>query len=60
LKIKLKGCHIDTVEVIEAKLQAVMNSLTEQDCQDAFKKRQKCREQYIHAEGDYFEGDGGQ
>jgi hypothetical protein len=25
MKIKLKGCHIDTVEVIEAELQVVLN-----------------------------------
>jgi hypothetical protein len=38
LKIKLKGCHFDTNEVIEAESQAVLNTLTEQDFQDAFKK----------------------
>jgi hypothetical protein len=38
LKIKLKGCHFHTVEAIEAKSQAVLNTLTEHDFQDAFKK----------------------
>jgi hypothetical protein len=37
LKMKLKGCHFDTFEVIEADLQAVLNTLTEHDFQDAFK-----------------------
>jgi hypothetical protein len=37
LKLKLKGRHFDTVEVIEAKLQAVLNTLTEHDFQNAFK-----------------------
>jgi hypothetical protein len=37
LKIKLKGRHFDAVEVIEAKSQAALNTLTEQDFQDAFK-----------------------
>jgi hypothetical protein len=37
LKIKLKGHHFDTTEVIEAESQAVLNSLTELDFQDAFK-----------------------
>jgi hypothetical protein len=37
LKIQLKGCHFDTIEVIEAELQAVWNTLTEQDFLDAFK-----------------------
>jgi histone-lysine N-methyltransferase SETMAR len=41
LKIKLKGCCFDTTEVIEAESQAVLNTLTEQDFQDAFKKWQK-------------------
>jgi hypothetical protein len=37
LKIKLKGRHFDTTEVIEAESQAVLNTLTEHDFQDAFK-----------------------
>jgi hypothetical protein len=37
LKIKLKCCHFDTVELIEAELQAMLNTLTEHDLQDAFK-----------------------
>jgi hypothetical protein len=37
LKIRLKGLHFDTIEVIEAESQAVLNILTEQDLQDAFK-----------------------
>jgi hypothetical protein len=41
LKIKLKGCHFDTTDVIEAELYAVLNTLTEHDFQDAFKKLQK-------------------
>jgi hypothetical protein len=39
--IKLKGCHFDTVEVIKAELQMVLNTLAEHDFQDAFKKWQK-------------------
>jgi transposase len=38
LKIKLKGPHFDTVEVIESESQAVLNTLTEHNFQDAFKK----------------------
>jgi hypothetical protein len=38
LKIKPKGRHFDTTEVIEAELQATLNTLTEHDFQDAFKK----------------------
>jgi hypothetical protein len=39
LKIKLKGCYFDITEVIEAESQVVLNTLTEQNFQDAFKKR---------------------
>jgi hypothetical protein len=46
--------------VNEAESQAVLNTLTEYDNQDAFKKWQKRWERCIHAEGDYFKGDGGQ
>jgi hypothetical protein len=37
LKIKLKGPRFVTMMVIEAKPQAVLNTLTEHDFQDAFK-----------------------
>jgi DNA-directed RNA polymerase subunit L len=45
LKIKLKGRHFDTNEVIEAASQEVLNTLTEQGFQDALKKWQKRWEQ---------------
>jgi hypothetical protein len=60
LKIKLKGSHFDTIEMIEAEWKAVLNTPTEHDLQDASVTRQKLCEWFIHAEGDYFEGDGGQ
>jgi hypothetical protein len=41
LKIILKGRHFDTIEVIEAESQAVLNTLTEHNLNDAFKKWQK-------------------
>jgi hypothetical protein len=37
LKIKLKGRHFYSIEVIKAELQVVLNTLTEHDFQDAFK-----------------------
>jgi hypothetical protein len=60
LKIKLKGRRLDTIEVIEAESQAVLNTLTEHKFQNAFKKWQMRWEWCIRAEGAYFEGDGGQ
>jgi hypothetical protein len=38
IEMKLKGGHFDTTEVIEAGSQAVLNTLTEHDLQDAFKQ----------------------
>jgi hypothetical protein len=58
LDIKLKGRHFDTIEVIEAESRAVLNILTEHDFQDAFKEMAKALGTY--AQGDYFEGEGGQ
>jgi hypothetical protein len=57
LKIKLKGHHFDATEVIEAESQEMLNTFTEHNFQDAFKK---CWKWCICTEGDYFEGDGGQ
>jgi hypothetical protein len=37
LKIKPKGCHFDTLIVIEGVSQAMMSILTEHDFQDEFK-----------------------
>jgi hypothetical protein len=51
LNIKLKGRHFDTAEAMEAEPQAVLNSLTDHDSQDAFEKWQRCWEWCIHAEG---------
>jgi hypothetical protein len=33
----MKGRHFDTIEVIETKSQAVLNTLTEHDFKDEFK-----------------------
>jgi hypothetical protein len=60
LKIKLKSCHLDTIEVMEAESQTVLNTLTEHDFPDEFKKWQNCWEQCIRAEVGNFEGDGSQ
>jgi hypothetical protein len=56
----LKGRHFDTIEVMENESQAMLNTLTEQNFQNAFTNLQKCQEWCLHTEEDYFEGDGGQ
>jgi hypothetical protein len=43
LNLKLKGRHFDTTEAMEAESQAVLNSLTEHDFQDAFKNGRSWR-----------------
>jgi hypothetical protein len=52
LKIKLKGHHFDTIEVIEAESQAVLNTLTNTTSRMHLKAWQKCWEQCLRAEGD--------
>jgi hypothetical protein len=59
-KTKLKGSNFDSTEVIEEELQAALSTLTEHNFQDVFIKWQKCWEQCLCAEGDCFNGDGGQ
>jgi hypothetical protein len=47
--------------MIQAESQAVMNTLTQHEFQDAFKNgRSTENSAYAHMEGDYFKGDGGQ
>jgi hypothetical protein len=41
--MQLKGRHFDPTEVMEAELQAVLNTLTEHDFQDAFKNDRSTR-----------------
>jgi hypothetical protein len=42
--MKLKGSNFYTIEVIGAQSQVMLNTLTEHNFQDAFKKWQKCWE----------------
>jgi hypothetical protein len=61
LEIKPKVRHFDATEAIQAKSQAMMNILTKQDFQNAFRKWKKSWERCIRVpEGEYFEEDGGQ
>jgi hypothetical protein len=47
--MKLKGHHLDTIEVIEAESQAVLNNLTEHDFQYAIKKWQNSGNACCHS-----------
>jgi len=59
LKMKLKGRRFQTVEEIQAELQAVLNTLRENDFQECFKNWQRRWDRCQTSEGDYFEGDAG-
>jgi hypothetical protein len=59
MKLKLKGRCFDNIEEIQAKSQGVLDTLTEKDFKEAFKKRRRWWERCLHAGGTYFKGDGG-
>jgi hypothetical protein len=51
LKIKLKGRHFYTTVRIEAESHAVLNTLTEHDLQDSFKKKMAEALETVHKRG---------
>ena len=59
LKMKLKGRRFQTLEEIQAEVQAVLNMLRENDLNECFKNWQRCWDLCHASEGDYFEGDAG-
>jgi hypothetical protein len=59
IKLKLKGRRFDTIEEIQTESQRVLDTLTENDFQEAFQKRGRQWDRYLHAGGNNFEGDGG-
>jgi hypothetical protein len=58
MKLKLKGCQFDTTEEIQAKMQTVLDTLTETDHQESFQKWRR-RDWCLHSGGNYFEVNGG-
>ena len=59
MKLKLKGRRFDTIEEIQAESQTVLDTLIEKELQEAFKRWRRQWDQYLHAGGNYFKGDGG-
>jgi histone-lysine N-methyltransferase SETMAR len=59
MKLKLKGRRFDIIEEIQAESQRLLDTLTEKHFQEAFQKWRRGRDWYLHAGGNYFEGDGG-
>jgi hypothetical protein len=59
MKLRLKGHHFDTAEEIHAELQEVIDTLTFENFQGCIKSWETRCDRCIHAQEDYFEGDGG-
>ena len=60
MKLKLKGRHFDGTEEIQTESHDVMKTLTRNDFQQCFRSWKSRRDRYVHAEGDYFEWNGGE
>jgi hypothetical protein len=59
MKLRLKERHFLSIEEIQAESQRVLNTLTPEDFSECFQKWQNHWDRCIQAQGDYFEGDGG-
>jgi hypothetical protein len=59
VKLWLKMCRFDTTEEIHAETQEVVDTLTFENFQGCMKSWETCWDYCIHAQVDYFEGDGG-
>jgi hypothetical protein len=59
MKLRLKGRRFDTTEEIHAETQEVNDTLTFENFQRCVKSSETRWDHCIHAQGDYFEGDGG-
>jgi hypothetical protein len=59
MKLQLKGHRFDMTEEIHTEMQEVINTLTFEDLQGCMKSWERRWYHCIHAQGDYFEGDGG-
>jgi hypothetical protein len=59
MKLELKGCRFDNAEEIQAESQRVLDTLRENDFQEAFQKWRRRWDRCLHVGGNYFECDGG-
>ena len=59
LKLQMKGRRFDTNDEIQDESQWVLDTIPKRDFQGCFQVWQKCWDCCIHANGEYFEGDGG-
>ena len=58
MKLKLKGRRFDNIENIQPEMQKVLDTLREKNFQDAFQKWRRRWDRCLHAEENYFDGDG--
>jgi hypothetical protein len=59
MELKLRGRRFDNIEEIQAESQRVLDTPREKDFQEAFQKWRRRWDWCLHAEGNYFEGEGG-
>jgi len=59
MNLRLKGRRFDTTEEIHAESQEAIETLTFENFQGWMKSWETRWDRCIHAQGDYFEGDGG-
>jgi hypothetical protein len=59
MKLRLKGRRFDTTEEIHAESQDVIDTLTFENFQGCIKSWETRWDRCMYAQGDYFEGDGG-
>jgi len=59
MKLQLKGLHFISIVEIQAKSQQELNMLMLADFNECYQKWQNRWDRCIQAQGDYFEGDGG-
>jgi len=59
MKFRLKGRRFASIEEVQAESQQILNMLTLADFKECFQKWQNRWDRCIQAQGDYFEGGGG-
>jgi len=59
MKLRLKGHRFDTNEDSHAEMQEIIDTFTFENFQGCIKSWETRLDRCIHAQGDYFEGDGG-
>ena len=54
---KLRGCRYETIEKMKEAVTKVIDTLTQEDFDEAFQKLLERSNKFIASGGDYFEGD---